>query len=381
MEESREWTRATRVLLTLASLIVVVAGLSAAQAILIPVLLALLLAILCSPAVFWLRARRVPTVIAVLIVVLVLLAVFSVFGAVVGGSINGFMDAAPRYQERIDALGTSGTRWLRAQGVDVGEIDASDIFQAGSLMGYLGKGLSALLSTVSSTFMVTLILVFMLLEGVGLPVKVRAALGSPEADFERFTKAAREIQKYLGLKTAISAATGLLIGTWVAVLGLDFALTWGFLAFLLNFIPNIGSIIAAVPAVLLALVQLGPGQAVLVAAGFVVVNVVLGNILEPQLMGRTLGMSTLVIFLSLIFWGWLWGPVGMFLSVPLTMILKIGMENSQDLKPIAIMLDSPRAARERLLAAAGDGDAGPPGVTGGQKGNAPVAPSRQPSEP
>jgi predicted PurR-regulated permease PerM len=189
---------------------------------------------------------------------------------------------------------------------------------------------------------------------------MRAALGSPDADLDRFSKAAREIQKYLGLKTAISAVTGLLIGAWVAVLGLDFALTWGFLAFLLNFIPNIGSIIAAAPAVLLALVQLGLAKAILVAAGFVVVNVVLGNLVEPQLMGRTLGMSTLVIFLSLVFWGWLWGPVGMFLSVPLTMILKIGMENSRDLKPVAIMLDSTRAATERLRADAEDDDSSSP---------------------
>jgi predicted PurR-regulated permease PerM len=351
---------ATRVLLTLASVIVVIAGLKAAQAILIPVLLALLLAILCSPPVFWLRAHRVPTVAAVLLVVLVLLGVFTICGVVVGGSINGFMEAAPRYQERIDALGTSLTGWLKAQGVNVGEIDTSEVFQPGSLIGFLGRGLTALLSTVSSTFVVTLILVFMLLEAAGLPVKMRAALGSPDADLDRFSKAAREIQKYLGLKTAISAVTGLLIGAWVAVLGLDFALTWGFLAFLLNFIPNIGSIIAAAPAVLLALVQLGLAKAILVAAGFVVVNVVLGNLVEPQLMGRTLGMSTLVIFLSLVFWGWLWGPVGMFLSVPLTMILKIGMENSRDLKPIAIMLDSPRAAMERLRADAEDDDRSSP---------------------
>jgi len=356
MGESRERASATRVLLTLASLIVVVAGLKAAQTILIPVLLALLLAILCSPGVFWLRAHRVPTVAAALVVVLVLLGVLSVFGVVVGGSINGFMDAAPRYQERIDELGTSFTEWLEARGFDAGQIDISEVFQPGSLIGFLGSGLAALLSTVSNTFVVTLILVFMLLEAAILPIKVRSALGSPDADLHRFTKAAREIQKYLGLKTAISAVTGLVIGTWVAILGLDFALTWGFLAFLLNFIPNIGSIIAAVPAVLLALVQLGPGQAILVGAGFLVVNVVLGNLVEPQLMGRTLGMSTLVVFLSLVFWGWLWGPIGMFLSVPLTMILKIGMENSRDLKPIAIMLDSPRAATERLRASLEDGD-------------------------
>jgi AI-2 transport protein TqsA len=361
MGESREGTPATRVLLTLASLIVVVAGLKAAQPILIPVLLALLLAILCSPAVFWLRGHRVPTVAAVLLVVLVLLGVFATFGVVVGGSINGFMDAAPRYQERIDALGSSVQGWLQAQGLDVGRIDTSEIFQPGSLIGFLGRGLTALLSTVSSTFVVTLILVFMLLEAAGLPVKMRAALGSPDADLRRFSKAAREIQKYLGLKTAVSAATGLLIGGWVAVLGLDFALTWGFLAFLLNFIPNIGSIIAAAPAVLLALVQLGLGKAILVGAGFLVVNVVLGNLVEPQLMGRTLGMSTLVIFLSLVFWGWLWGPVGMFLSVPLTMILKIGMENSRDLKQVAIMLDSARAASEKLKASTEE-DEGSPAV-------------------
>jgi predicted PurR-regulated permease PerM len=348
MQASREGMSPSRVLLTLASLIVVVAGLKAAQPILIPVLLALLLAILCSPAVFWLRRYRVPTVAAVLLVVVVLLGVFSIFGAVVGGSVNGFMDAAPRYQERIDELGTSIQEWLEAHGVEAGEIDTREVFQPGSLIAFLGRGLTALLSTLSSTLVVTLILVFMLLEAANLPVKMRAAMGGAEADLGRFTKAAREIQKYLGIKTAVSAVTGLLIGSWVALLGLDFALTWGFLAFLLNFIPNIGSIIAAVPAVLLALVQLGPGQAILVAAGFLVVNVVLGNIVEPQLMGRTLGMSTLVIFLSLVFWGWLWGPVGMFLSVPLTMILKIGMENSRDLKRVAIMLDSARAAAERL---------------------------------
>jgi predicted PurR-regulated permease PerM len=235
-----------------------------------------------------------------------------------------------------------------AHGVDVGKIDTSEVFQPGSFIAFLGRGLTALLSTLSNTFLVILILVFMLLEAAGLPIKMRAAMGSSDADLSRFSKAAREIQKYLGIKTAISAVTGLLIGTWLAILGLDFALTWGFLAFLLNFIPNIGSIIAAVPAVLLALVQLGPTQAILVAAGFVVVNVLLGNVVEPHLMGRTLGMSTLVIFLSLVFWGWLWGPVGMFLSVPLTMILKIGMENSQDLQRVAIMLDSTRAAAERL---------------------------------
>jgi AI-2 transport protein TqsA len=355
MREARELTPAVRVLLVLASLVVVIAGLKAAQAILIPVLLALLLAILCTPAVYWLREHRVPTVLAVLLVVVALIGLLTGFGALVGGSVNGFIDAAPRYQQRLDAVGESIGAWLQGHGVDTSRLHASDVFQPGALVRFLGGGLTALLATLSNTFVVVLILVFMLLEAVSLPTKMRVAMDRPHADLQRFTKAAREIQKYLGLKTAISALTGLLIGGWVAILGLDFALTWGFLAFLLNFIPNIGSIIAAIPAVLLALVQLGLAKAILVALGFLVVNIVLGNLVEPQLMGRTLGMSSLAIFLSLVFWGWLWGPVGMFLSVPLTMILKIGMENSRDLKPIALLLDSAAATSARLQAEAGDG--------------------------
>ena len=163
MGDSRQGTPATRVLLTLASLIVVVAGLKAAQTILIPVLLALLLAILCSPAVFWLRAHRVPTVVAVLLVVLVLIGVFTAFGVVVGGSVNGFIEAAPRYQERLVEVGTSLGEWLDARGVEVGEISTSDVFLPGALIGVLGRGLTALLSTLSNTFVLFLILLFMLL--------------------------------------------------------------------------------------------------------------------------------------------------------------------------------------------------------------------------
>ena len=208
-----------------------------------------------------------------------------------------------------------------------------------------GKGL---ISTLSNTVLVMLTLMFMLFEANCLPVKVRAALGRKDADLSRFSKGTREVQHYLAIKTVLSLVTGGIIAAWLAILGLDFALVWGLLAFLLNYIPNLGSIIAAVPAILLAVVQLGFGSAILVAIGFLVVNVLLGNIVEPHLMGRKLGLSTLVVFLSLVFWGWVWGPVGMLLSVPLTMMVKILLENSKDLRWVAILLDSGSSA-ERLL--------------------------------
>ena len=141
-----------------------------------------------------------------------------------------------------------------------------------------------------------------------------------------------QVQRYLAIKTVTSLVTGLLVGVWVGMMGLDFAVVWGLVAFMLNYIPNIGSIVAAVPAVLLAVIQLGVGPGIAVALGYLVINITMGNLVEPALLGRSLGLSTLVVFLSLIFWGWMWGTVGMLLSVPLTMMTKIFLENSEDLK-------------------------------------------------
>jgi predicted PurR-regulated permease PerM len=146
------------------------------------------------------------------------------------------------------------------------------------------------------------------------------------------------VHDYVFLKAIVSAGTGVLISLLMWALGVDFPLLWGLIAFMFNFVPNIGSVIAAVPAVLLALVQHGVGVAAGVGVGYIAINLVVGNVIEPKLMGEKLGLSTLVVFLSLVFWGWLWGPVGMLLSVPLTVIVKIALEHSDDFRWVAILL-------------------------------------------
>jgi predicted PurR-regulated permease PerM len=148
----------------------------------------------------------------------------------------------------------------------------------------------------------------------------------------------------MAIKTSISLATGILVGSLLSVVGLDYFLLWGLLAFLLNYIPTIGSFIAAVPAILLAIVQLGFGDAMVIAAGYLVINTLMGNIIEPRFMGKGLGLSTLVVFFSLIFWGFILGPVGMLLSVPLTMTIKFAAEGSEDTRWISILLGSERPA-------------------------------------
>jgi predicted PurR-regulated permease PerM len=335
-------------LVALAAAVIVIAGMKAAQALVVPFMLALFLAIIGAPGVAWLRRHRVPAAVAVLIVVIVMLAVLTVVGAVVGGSINRFVAAIPSYQERLDGLVERIPMVFGRFNIEITEADIREVVRFGSVMNWVGTGLKGLAALVSNTFMIALIVVFMLLEGVWLPIKLKVAVGEQSALVLQLSHVATQIQRYLAVKTIVSLATGALVGILTAALGLDFALIWGLLAFLLNFIPTIGSLLASIPAVMLALVQIGPGTATAVALGYLAINVTFGNIIEPNVMGRTLGLSTLVVFLSLVFWGWVLGPVGMLLSVPLTMIIKIILESSESTRPIAIMLDNGRAAAARM---------------------------------
>ncbi len=224
-------------------------------------------------------------------------------------------------------------------------------FEPGFLVDFVNRTLRTTTAALSSFLVISLIVIFTLFEAATFGPKVRAAFGSAAAE-ARFSRAMHEIQHYMGIKTVISLATGLLIGVWVGVLGVEFAVFWGLVAFVLNFIPNLGSIIAAVPTTLLAMVEIGVGRGLLVALGYLVVNMVIGNFIEPPLLGRRLGLSTLVVVLSLVFWGWVWGPIGMLLSVPLTMVVKILLENTEEFRWVAVLLSDSRAG-ERLAPASG----------------------------
>jgi AI-2 transport protein TqsA len=198
----------------------------------------------------------------------------------------------------------------------------------------------ALSNVLSKTVLIILIVIFILLEAAGFPQKLQAVSNNPKKSLSNFSKIHDNIKRYMAIKTIISFATGLSVSIFLYILGIDYPLLWGMLAFLLNFIPNIGSLIAAIPAVLLALVQFGLGMAGVTALGYLIINTLFGTFLEPKLLGQGLGLSTLVVFLSLIFWGWILGPVGMLLSVPLTMVVKIALDSQEETHWIGIMLGS-----------------------------------------
>jgi AI-2 transport protein TqsA len=179
------------------------------------------------------------------------------------------------------------------------------------------------------------------LEAGSFPGKVRKAFGSGELTLMRFEEFASKLNRYVAIKTATSLATGICVGIWAMITGIDYAILWALLAFLLNYIPNLGSIFAAVPAILMALIQYGPGRALVVMIGYLIINVVISNFLEPRFMGRGLGLSTLSVFFSLVVWAWVFGPLGMLLAVPLTITLKIAFESGSETHWIGVLLGPP----------------------------------------
>jgi predicted PurR-regulated permease PerM len=177
---------------------------------------------------------------------------------------------------------------------------------------------------------------------------VKRAFGARVGPADFFSRVIRDVKTYLGVKTGASLVTGILVGLWCLVLGVPFALIWALLAFLLNFIPNLGSILAAAPPVLIALVQAGPGKAALVTVGYLAVNFLIGNVAEPMFMGRQFGLATVLVFLSLIFWGWVWGVLGMLLSVPLTMVCKIVLEQYPELDWLVVMISKAPSLKKEV---------------------------------
>ncbi len=340
MDEKEKQTVGLPVLLTLAGCVVVVAGMKAASSILVPFFLAVFIAVLCTPPLFWLQERGAPKVLALILVLAAILALGLLLGTLIGTSLNSFVRSLPEYQERLKNSLSPLLNWLVEKGLDLPERWIGAVITPESAMRLVTNMLSALGNVLTNAFLILLTVVFILLEAADFPKKVQAALKKPEGSLMIMETFSRSANRYVVIKTLLSLVVGLAIWLWLVILGVNYPILWGTLAFLLNYIPNIGSILAAIPPSLLALVQLGTGSAILTVVGFLVINNIVGNIVEPRLMGRGLGLSPLVVFISLVFWGWILGPVGMVLSVPLTSLVKIGLECSGETQGLAIMLGS-----------------------------------------
>jgi AI-2 transport protein TqsA len=283
--------------------------------------------------------------ISLFVVLMAVALVLSLLALMLYSSTEAFVAAAPRYQVRLSGLLTSFSEMIKGVAarydIAIEDIRSSDLFSLSALPASIVSGVGTVFSVLGTVFLIVLFMLFMLSGTGDLGRKVEMAF--PQDQAERISGIVRNInhrvRQYLVTKTLISAATGLLVGLALWIIGVDFPLLWGFLAFGLNFIPNFGSVIATALPCLLSLLQFDSfATSLLVMIILSLIQLVVGNVVEPRIMAYSLNLSALVILVSLIFWGWLWGIWGMVIAVPLTSIIKIVLENIDTLRPFSVLM-------------------------------------------
>ncbi|WGE56203.1 AI-2E family transporter [Actinobacillus equuli] len=341
MEQSQ--VSLTKALVATAAIIIILAGIKSAAEIVVPFLLSLFIAIICSPIIKFMTTRRIPLGIAISLLLGLIVLVFLFLTGMVNNAIQEFTASIPQYKLLLTArLQTIFALVKEYQlPINISQEDILSKFDPSAVMNLVSRLLLGFSGVLSNIFVLFLVVIFMLLESPMAKYKLALAL-SPDNDLSNEKYYIDQVLKgvigYLGIKTVVSALTGLSVWILLMILNVQYAVLWGVLAFLLNYIPNIGSFLAGIPIVLQALLLNGFSVGLAVLAGIVGINMLFGNVLEPKMMGKRLGLSTLVVFLSLLFWGWLLGTVGMLLSVPLTMALKIALESNPSSRRYAILL-------------------------------------------
>jgi AI-2 transport protein TqsA len=342
------WRAVNNYLLTSAAFMVVVAGLHAAASIIVPFLLALFIAVICAPVYQAMTRRRVPASVAILGIVLMMLGAVLLMVGVLDRAINSISGRLPHYQAALFAQVDHLWRWLEAYGLEVPDVTLREYFNPQSLIHHLGTIASTLGDVLTTTFIIVIVAIFILLEGSGLPDKIRQVDGLSFETWTRLRQIVAHVRRYMFLKTVMSLLTGALVALWLFAVGVEFPILLGVLAFALNYIPTIGSIVAAIPCILLAFIQFGLGAAALTTLANIVINLGVSNGIEPRYLGHGLGLSPLVVILSVLFWGWVLGAMGMLLAVPLTMTVKIALESSDDTRWIAVLMSTLPRRRARL---------------------------------
>lgn len=336
------------VILGFAAFVILMAGVIFAKSVINPLLMALFVSIIFAQPILWLEKKKVPHGLAIILMILVILVFYFGLFELFASSLSLFIEDAPNYEQNFKEMSKTAREFLAKNGLGGAVIGGSNITDPTKIIQYTAQIVGEFKELLSREVTFIFLTIFLLTELEAVYLKMKVLGKSSPTTFTYLDTIGKNIRHYLSIKTLTSLATGILVGGSLAIIGVDYPILWGLIAFLLNFIPTIGSIIAAIPAVLFSIVQLGFPATWWTILVYVFANVVIGSILEPKIMGKGMGLSTFVVFLSLIFWGLILGIVGMFLSVPITMSIKIALESFPKTKWIAVMLGTKEDAEAAL---------------------------------
>ena len=328
-----------RTLLLLAALAVLIAGLHFAHAFFVPVLLAAILASLTAPIANSFTRRGAPPIVGAIVAIVVNIALVGGIGLLLARAAGELQEKVPSYVTRLNDTMNGTASALTARGIPVSQNVITRAIHAEGATAMVGAAVAEVLDAASSAAVVLLLVFFGLCEIVPLGQKLRAMFDDPESGIARVERIVHEVRIYLLIKTLTSLAMGVVVLVLLTCLRVDLALLLAVIMFLLHFIPNVGAPMAAVPAFCVALAQRGPGVAAVVLISYIVAAMIVGNVVEPRVLGRTMGLSPLVVLLSILLWGSMWGAAGALLSVPLTMVMKIVLQNDSEWSFIARLLD------------------------------------------
>ena len=319
------------VVVALAGLVIISAGMRAGASVLVPVLIAAFLAILLTPSVQALLKRSWPKGLAVVTTILGTIIVALLLTTLVGDSLVRFSRQVPEYATGVQGMKDDIFAWLSQRGIgrdlEGGVLDSA--IDTSGVLALAGDVLGSVANLAGNGVIILLLAAFALLEVDRRQDVFEEALGKQTTVPATLLRYSTQVIQYLKVKTWMSAGTGLGIALSLWLLGIDYPVLWGVLAFLLNFVPTVGSLIAGIPPILLALLQYGIERAIGVLVAIVVVNIVFSNIIEPRVMGRSFGISPVTVLMALLYWAWVFGPVGMILAIPLTVALKIALEGNE----------------------------------------------------
>jgi predicted PurR-regulated permease PerM len=337
-------------LVTLASAVIILAGMKAAAGVIASLMLAAMLTIALAPLQSWLIKKHWPKWLAFVSTILVGVLILASLILVLVASLAQLADALPTYSDEIDGLTRDVTVLLQEYDVDVDTILNELSINTNSIVNFGVSLVTSLLGALTDTGLVIAVVAFMLLEALELPKKiqlVRPRMG--EERLGRWTRSLTHTRQYLVLTAGMGAATGAINAIFLMFLGVDFALLWGIVAFLLSFIPNVGFILALIPPTILALLEFGWARALMVVIGYILINGFFDNVLKPKLMGEGLDLSAMLVFISLIFWGFILGPLGAILAIPLTVLVKeLIIESDQEISWVGVLMGTAAGAEEEL---------------------------------
>lgn len=332
-------TQGVKLVLIMAAIMIVVLGMKASASIINSIALALILSISMTPILQWLIRKGLPGWLSLVVVTVAVVFAVVVLLVIIIVSLQNVAQALPNYQNRVQEITNEIADTLSRRGIDVSDVKDMETFSSKNLIDAGVTAASAVAGALSSWFFMLLLATYMLIEATDFPRKIEKSLKAGSAMPERFYKLNVSIRSYIFMTVWLGALNAVLITIMLFILGVDFALLWGVLAFLMSFIPYVGFIIALLPPTLMSLLEAGWSEALMVLAGFLILNLATDNILKPRVMGRGLELSPVVIMLSLFIWTWILGPVGALLAVPLTIIVKeLLFESSEDTRWIANMM-------------------------------------------